>query len=101
MYDNSSAVHSMSILFAESEYDSIQQDIPRKMHIYETQEFSQNDVKQINAERETLRRQIAKFSEEIEAVDKDIWTEEMSLGKGRDLVRVLSAILALIDSVLF
>ena len=61
-------------------------DIPRKQHIYETQEFSQHDVKQINAERQTLCRQITQLESETEVIDKDFWTEQMALGKERDAV---------------
>ena len=65
----------------------IASEIPRKQRIYETQEFSQNDVKQINAERQQLLRQIAALEGENEAVDRDFWAEEMNMGKAREGVR--------------
>ena len=76
----------MTLLAVETAVEAIKAEIPRKQRIYETQEFSQHDVKQINAERQNLCRQITQLENESETVDKDFWSEEMALGKGRDAV---------------
>ena len=76
----------MTLHTVETAVEAIKAEIPRKQRIYETQEFSQHDVKQINAERQNLCRQITQLENESETVDKDFWSEEMALGKGRDAV---------------
>lgn len=49
--------------------------------IYENQEFTQEDVERINMRRRELTRQKADVEKNCQAVDEDIWKEEIALSK--------------------
>ncbi|XP_060576767.1 kinetochore protein NDC80 homolog [Ruditapes philippinarum] len=49
--------------------------------MYENQEFTQEDVERINMRTRELERQKADIEKNIQAVDEDIWKEEIGLSK--------------------
>ena len=55
--------------------------------MYENQEFTQEDVERINMRTRELERQKADIEKNIQAVDEDIWKEEIALSKEVEHVR--------------
>ena len=62
--------------------------------IYERQDLTPADVERLRAARQELQRQEEMLEREVEAIDSDIWKEEMSIAKLLEQVRMPSGLLA-------
>lgn len=65
---------------------SLKVDNQRKRHILDTQEFSPTDVQRIRQERQQLERHLEQQERENQGRDKQIWQDEMEIGKGHSEV---------------
>ena len=62
--------------------------------IYERQDLTPADVERLRAARQELQRQEEMLEREVEAIDSDIWKEEMSIAKLLEQVRMPVGLLA-------
>ena len=56
--------------------------------IYERQDLTPADVERLRAARQELQRQEEMLEREVEAIDSEIWKEEMSIAKLLEQVRM-------------
>ena len=78
-------------MFLAEELARLNAEIAQKKVVFETQEISQEDVKNMQKESMNVQRSVTQLEGEIERVDKDIWADEMSLGKRRDKIEATCA----------
>ncbi|XP_013415462.1 kinetochore protein NDC80 homolog [Lingula anatina] len=64
-----------------AEYQAILANNKRMKAIFDSQEFSPADVERINMARQELQRQIESIEKDIEAIERQIWDEEINIGK--------------------
>ena len=77
----------------EADLAALQADNRRKQQIYDTQEFSPQDVQRINLERQELQRQIEATERDNGDIDRQVWDQEMVIGKAQEKVCVAGALI--------
>lgn len=69
------------ILFKAADLHNIKASNDEKQLIFESQEFSQEDIEQIKIHRKDMLRQIDDAEARVANVDQEIWSEEMRASK--------------------
>ena len=62
--------------------------------IYEQQDLTPADVERLRAARQELQRQEEGLEREVEAIDSDIWKEEMSIAKLLEQVMLFDSLVS-------
>ena len=76
-------------MVTDAELEGLAADTSKKQRIYESQEFSQEDIQRIKMERQALQRQTENMEQENQELDKQMWQAEMTLSKLHDKVSFL------------
>lgn len=69
-----------------ADLNNIKSSNEEKQLIYESQEFSQDDIEQIKIHRKEMLRQIDDAEARVASVDQEIWSEEMRASKMLEMV---------------
>ena len=72
---------------AEQELEAVAAKTRHMQATYEQQELTPADVERLRGARLELRRQEEGLEREVEAIDSDIWKEEMALARLHEQVR--------------
>ena len=65
---------------------ALKADNEKKNAILQTQKFTPAELECFNMGRRDLQRQVESVEKEIEGCDKQIWAEEMTIGKSQERV---------------
>lgn len=77
------------ILFKAADLHNIKASNDEKQLIFESQEFSQEDIEQIKIHRKDMLRQIDDAEARVANVDQEIWSEEMRASKMLETVHFI------------
>ncbi|CAH1799853.1 unnamed protein product, partial [Owenia fusiformis] len=74
-----------------AEFNTVIESCKRMQEIFDTQEFSPADVERMNHGAQELQRQIDLTEHEVEGLDKQIWDEEIQIGKSQQRIEAKCA----------